>query len=319
MLSSEEIMNYIDLSKRITKWGFIISSIISVLGNPLAASIYISKVFKGQSIRVYYPATLIADMIPLVIGSSFYWSHHLFTPTNLYCKILIYLSNISPVFSSWLMAILAIDRVIHIFYPNRFVLLKTSKFQLVCLFMAFVLPSVLILQLVVQLVPSTFENPSVNCVYLPPLGYNSQVYFMVYFIFYAILPFLIMITSSLLMIKKIRKINKTVKKIDQSDVNRRKQKFARIILGSNFYFLISVLPYCIVNIVSFILQSLNAFKSDTYAYLSIMYSIANLLLHFYYSTPIIIHFICNRLFRKHLVRKLNHLCKNEYNIKNFTK
>jgi hypothetical protein len=307
MLTSEEIMNYINVSKKITQWGYIISSIISIIGNPLAASIYLSKTFKEQSVRVYYPAVLIADIIPLIIGSSFYWAHYLFMPTNFYCKILIYLSNVSPVFSSWVMTILAIDRVIYIFYPNQLLILKKFKFQLACLLIAYILPSILILQLVVLLIPSPYENPSVNCVYLTPPGYDSRIYFMIYFIFYALLPFLIMITSSFLMIMKIRKKKQNAKTIGRNVTSRRNRKFAGIIIGCNFYFLISVLPYCVINIISFILQSINAFRSDTYAYLSFLNSLANLLLHFYYSTAIIIHIICNRLFRKNLMRRFTSL------------
>lgn len=310
MLSFEEIINYITLADSITKWGYIVSSIISLIFNPIAAGIYLSKTFKGQSMRVYNPAILISDIVPLVLGSSFYWAHYLFVTNEIYCKVVIYLSNVTPIFSSWISAILAVDRVLFIFYPNRFTFLKKLKFQCACIIFAFILPSILILQLVIQLVPSPFNNPLVNCVYLTPPGYNSQIYFIVYFICFALLPFLIMIICSTLMIAKLKKIKKNVGKTNDAETSKLNRKFSRSVLGSNVFFLISVLPYCILNIISFILQSQNAVLLDTYAYLSLSYSISNLLLYIYYSTPIIIHILCNRLFRQTFMRCFSCLIRN---------
>lgn len=297
MLTGDKAGYYIELSFKIIQWSLISASIIGLIGNPFAAFIYLNKVFQNQSFRVYYPVVLISGTIPLVIGSSTYWAHFLFTPNSIYCKIIIYFNNVTPIFASWMLAILSIDSAFYLFYPNKFNFLRKYKFQLGIILVSYTISSALVIQLVVLITPDPLITSVMNCVYYAPNYYDLRIYFTVYFLLYAIVPFIVMIATSILMIKKLESINKNANRTG----TKKRRRFARTILGSNLYFIASILPYCIVNISVLIIQYVFVvIPLDIFAYMSLANSIANIILYIYYSTQIIIHVFCNRLFRQRL-------------------
>lgn len=305
MLATEQALDLIQLSTKIIQWSYIAASVVSLVSNPLTGCIYLTRVFKGQSFRLYYPIILLSTTIPILIGSSIYWIQYLFTPDPIICKILIYLSNVTPIFSSWVSALLSVDCSTCLFYPNKFKFLRTLKFQLAFFFIILLLSSAFVLHLVIQLIPNDFENTPMVCVYYPPNDYDTRAYFIAYFMLNAMVPFIVMITCSILMIRKLRSIKKKAKKNDSKDA-KKSQRFARTILGSNLYFLASILPYCVVTTVTLVIQSFYVvIPIETYAYLCITYSISVLILLFYYSTQIAIHLLCNRLFKEKLIALFN--------------
>jgi hypothetical protein len=206
MLTTEEIMYYFSVTEKLNKWSIIVASLLALIGNPLSASVYMTKSFRGQLLSVYYPVILISDTLTLIIGSSVYWQYYLFAKNDIYCRIVTYLANVLPVFSSWILTILSIDRALTLFSPHKFNFLHKLKFQLAALLLSIILPSILVLQLVVQGVDPGYITTEWTCIYKPPNGYNTKIFFFVFSACFALIPFLLMITSSILMIYRLKAV-----------------------------------------------------------------------------------------------------------------
>lgn len=298
MLTTEQIQYYLSITAQLNRWGIIVTAIIGLFGNPLTAGIYLTKSFNQQSVRVYYPTILISDTIHLVIGTTPFWQYYLFGKNDIYCRVITYLGNMLPIFSSWVLTILSIDRALSTFFPNRFFFLRKMEFQFMALFVSFIFPSILVLQLVIQSVEAVYFVPEWQCVYIPPPDYDTKVYFYVFGSFYALIPFTIMLISSIIMVFKLRQVKKNA-----STVNlKRSNRFIGTILGLNFYFLVALLPYIVTNVTFLILESLYIKLSiEQYFFLNVFSSISYLFLWIFYSTSFVLHLICNKLFRKVLM------------------
>lgn len=298
MLTNEEINYYLLVTEKMNKWGLISAAVIALLGNPLTAGVYMTKPLKGQSFSIYYPVILISDTFTLLIGSLVYWQSYLYSKNDIYCRIVTYLANVLPVFSSWILTILSVDRALSIFFPHRFKFLHRPKFQLAIMLVAFILPSVLVLHLVIQAIDTDYKLTEWNCAYRPPAGYNIKIYFFVFSSCFALIPFVVMITSSVLMIYRLKALKRNV----SCNNLKKMQKFSRITIGTNLYFLIALLPYIIINSVLLIMEaSEKKISFEQYLYINFANSFSNLCLWVYYSTSILIHLLCNKVFRAILV------------------
>jgi hypothetical protein len=294
MLTNEEIQYYISITRKLNKWGIIVS-------NPLTAGIYLTKSFAKQPVRVYYPIILISDTINLLISTTSYWQFYLFDKNDIYCRITTFLGNTLPIFSSWVLTLLSVDRALSTFYPKRFIYLRTIYFQLAALLVSFVLPSILVLQIVIQAIEIDFSMPEWKWDYKPPEYYDTQIYFIVFCSLYGVIPFLVMSLSTIFMINKLRSIKKNASKLDL----RRGNRFIRTINGLNFYFLIALLPYIITNLTLLVFQSLyGEISFEQYFFFYFFNSISYLCLWIFYSTSFVVHIICNKVFRRVLMNCL---------------
>lgn len=272
----------------------------------------------------------LVDTLALCIGSlKFYLNAidyiNLTTYSTLTCKFFTSSIYILAQFSAWIIVLTNVDRLISVISPHVPVMTgysRSRKFQYISVafvglvILALNIPNIIYLHISKEYLLDV--NNSFELVLTCELGnrtyYNNNIADIMDLFIFSLIPFLIMIVSSLIISvtvfrsrlklkKKYRNISgSNLSCLTDADSKRKKKKnlqFSFTILGTNLLFLILNLPICLILLIR------NFKRQDDYFYesrvkLDLAFTVANILAYFNFSNSIIIHFFFNRLFRNRL-------------------
>jgi hypothetical protein len=218
----------------------VLSIPIGFFGNIISIFIFDSKEFKKQSGIFYFKIDCIMNMImlsqlPNQLMLSFW------TSSDTGCRLSFGIMLLTSESQSWITVLCSIDRLLGVIAPNRFSFVKKMKFQvsliLIIVFLIFManFPFAYAIKLV--------QMPNATVCYGPINDSKFTVLF--YFglvnisLFRTLIPFTIMIVSSILIFKIILKSKKNVFK--SKDFTREKE-LGKSLIALDTFFIICSLP-----------------------------------------------------------------------------
>jgi hypothetical protein len=228
----------------------------------------------------------------------------LWLPSNLSCKIAIGFKFIITQLHAWIVALCSLDRVISVMAPFKFTFKNKLKFQLIMLGILTLTLSILISPFVIYYKSVYINENQTKCTFTLEKELNWVVFYSKtqYILFSGVLPFLIMITSSILIVLTLCKSKSKVyrsKTLGNNVVikrhNVREIQLAKSLITLDFFFILFKLP---------MLLYLIFFSSEDDG--RVIYNFMYQLLLFISSTNIVcmfvIFFIINKLYRSLFIR-----------------
>ena len=219
-------------------------------------NILIIVVITGSSLRKCLFMNLLVTLA--IMDNLFLWSISLmqdgvfgniiFKPTVLYCRLLSVILNISGIFSSWLIVLVAIERTISVFYPFKVHIYCSKKRTL------FILGFLFIIAIAGSL--PYFFGPMVllrDGMHLCTVSGPDHIYNLAMFIstslLYSIIPFIIVTSLNIALAKKIYKQN-TIQSTRQDN----NSALVATLFAISTLFVLTTLPSSIILILSEIWQ-----------------------------------------------------------------
>lgn len=290
------------------------------VGNLITFYIYTRKCFKNTSIGFYYSCLAIVDTLALCIGSSKFYLNaidfvNLSTYSTFTCKVFTSSIYILAQYSAWIIVFANIDRLILV-TSNRLANKNTrsKKFHIFLLIALFIIilainvPQIFFLKITKEYLlneHNSFEAV-VSCELDNSTLYNNNVADITDLFVFSLIPFIIMIISSLIITSTIFKSKVKLKKYCHTNLlenNKKKKKkelhFSLTILGTNILFLILNLPICLILVIRNF-QRQDEIYYETRVKLDFAFTIANIFAYFNFANSIIIHTLLNHIFRNRL-------------------
>lgn len=294
---------------------------IGLIGNIISICIFSRKSFSKFSVRNMFIVKLVDNMIIIAFLLPGIWrtSGYTFLRTTWYCKILLVIQDSLPAYNAWILVFISLERMIStkfhtgrlrsFFNNNIFQYISLLIIFLICLF--FYSPS----WMTTEIRFYKFVNYSLKISSEPtniagcfiPANFALITYF-VDMTFGVLVPFVLLITSSITIILTIRQLrsrimNSTSSTNSSLNTTRAKKDidYARTILLLDFIFLFFHFP--------------NSFYGIIGNYI-IDYTITNIVLYFLnyvgFSINFFVYLIFNKNFRKEFLDFLNFIYKNIY-------
>ena len=271
-----------------------IFTVVGVLGNLLKIYIFSRPMFLNVSMFRYLFIISITNILNILsVWPISFQDFFLISSNSLSCKLYLYLNETIGISGAWILVLSSFDRYLSIKHPhlkfrNKFKYQISSILSIVLIIGLINIP--IIHYFDIRIAPNRticFTNDFYTFIYV-----NVTTSFL-----WIILPFLIMIISSLLIIYTLIQLKKAFKKDKQY---RKLIKFAQLIVYLDFYFLACNLPGGILNI-SYSILVINDFNyvinnAATYNFFMTFTTVLN---DFYFAFDFFVFLCCNKLFRKY--------------------
>jgi hypothetical protein len=235
---------------------YIVVIILGVGGNIFALVIFSRKKFQNTIFSTYFRFLCIFDTFAIlfVIDDFILYQFDIYLKgLNLFsCRLVMYISYITPSVSSWMLVVISFDRLISIVKPSRYLIRKKLRFQFMICACVMVFNFIYYIQLLFSNIFHDFIDDTSNQtdIWCLVINENYNIIFDWIDLFYStVIPFLLMLISTLLTLKSIFKSRKklTISKNLVKDI-----KFAITSIFLNILFLILNFPlqcyYILTNI-----------------------------------------------------------------------
>ena len=267
-----------------------------LIGNIITFIIFSRPAFEKNSISVYCRALSVFDSFTIIHmvyeAAMAFFGYYLTNSSDLTCIVYHYVNLAFGPIPGWLLIAFSIDKLFSMKNVCNS-LIKKRWFQLIVI-ASIVLINLLLyievpiyLRLVSYKVGNTTNN--ICSLFMMPFG---QIVTWMYLIQANIVPFLIMITTSIISIRLIRKSSNNVSAQLSSIDRRRKRdkKFAVTSIAFNFMFILLRLPVVMMTVLIIFIPSL---ASEDLAL-----GITNIIYLVNFSSSIIVHLVSNNIFRR---------------------
>ena len=289
-----EINNYLNLVAAISL------STIGLIGNIMILLILTKRKFRNVSIFRYSIVSAVNDtlvlatMWPFCLPNGFHMNTY-----SINCKLIQYFGYLFYQFCPWIIVVSAIDRLLSVKYPTRFLFRTKIRFQ------ATILSSIFITLVLIDIPFYMVYDIQVNGneTYCGSSDIKSQFYIDISSsLISTIIPFASMIFSTTIighhfLIKK--------KQLQQNRKRWHNEvQLVKILLAMNCFFFICNLPFCIQQLT---FDGL-AINNQTYFYQLFVYNLTNNLIYVHNAFSFFLYLSCNKLFRNHFLVMIG--CKN---------
>ena len=280
----------------ILRFAFIV---IGLIGNVISFIVFSRPVFKKNSISTYYRALAIFDCFTIneLIATAYLLFFGEFLPQNsdTACKTYFYLGMAFTSVSGWILIAFSIDKILNMKKIATNIINKKSS-QYAGIFLI-VLSNMLLyigVPIYLKVVTIYFYGIPIPICDLTNLSFGPFIS-AVFMIQGSVLPFLIMITTSIISIKMIRDSTRNIERNTSntnfsSTRNNRDFKFAISSVAFNISFIVLKLPLTLLVVLDAFLP---AYSSDFDAL-----SITCTVYYIHYSGSFFIHLASNSIFRR---------------------
>jgi hypothetical protein len=277
----------------------IITSLLSLLigcfGNIISIIIFKNKQFEKQPFSRYLICASLFNII-MLLYFPIMMLPSLWLINDLMCQVIVGLSLLTNEMHAWIVAVCSFDRLIFVLFPFKFHFKNKLTFQLG------IIATVAILLLILMM-PSIYfykidmdENNQTSCsipLYLEL--YWALIYSKVnYVVLRIFLPFFIMITSSILIVWKMRKMKS---KLFRHPNHQREIQLAKSLVAMDIFFIVFRLPMLV-----WVFLNSNIFSILH----SIVLFIGNLYVVFIFVVLILFNRVYHDLFFKYICYKYYH-------------
>lgn len=272
--------------------------VVGIFGNLLTFIVFSRKVFRNNSISTYCRALAIFDsiqfiMLPYDIARVFYgvdWS----LQSDLSCQIYAYLNVAPPTIPGWILVAFSIDKLLSM-RRNQIALLKKLWFQWLVIATIALISLLMYIEIAIDIRLYTvtyFYVYTVTYCDWSTLSYFKLINFFD-LIESSLIPFIIMLITSIATIFMIRKSTRSVERVGKIDKQRKRRdiKFAITSITFNILFIILKLPILIF----YILIGLGFPENDNLLIISAIFFYSN------YSINFFVHLVSNSMFRRELL------------------
>jgi hypothetical protein len=277
----------------ILRFAFIV---IGLIGNVVSFLVFSRPVFRKNSISTYFRALAIFDCFTIseLVSTIYVLFYGIFNgqTSDSACKEYFYVGIAFGSIPGWILIALSIDKVLNMKRIGANILRKRS-FQYAVIFIIVLSNLLLYIGVAIYLKLVTIDLygfPYILCD-TSTLSFGAFISTM-YMIEGSVLPFIIMLTTSIISIRMIRKSTQNINRERQKDPNRtnRDIKFAFSSVIFNFSFIILKFPLVFLLFLGNFIPSLNT----AYDLLTILTTVYN----FHYSNSFFIHLASNSIFRR---------------------
>ena len=271
---------------------------IGLIGNVISFLVFSRPVFRKNSISTYFRALAVFDCFTIseLVSTIYLLCYGLFYPqfSDFACKAYFYIGMAFGSIPGWILIAFSIDKVLNMMRIGTNVLRKRS-FQYTVIFIIVLSNLLLYIGIAIYLKLVTidfFGFPYLLCD-TSTLSFGAFISTM-FMIEGSVLPFIIMLTTSIISIRMIRNSTRNINREGQKDPNRtnRDIKFAFSSIFFNFSFIVLKFP------VAFLIFLANYIPSLTTAYDAL--TIISTIYFLHYSSSFFIHLTSNSIFRREL-------------------
>lgn len=273
-------------------------SILNVLTNIVCFIVFMQKKFRSTSTGFYLQCLAVADIAQTYLIIGYYlqkFKIQIATLSTFFCQLHNYLGSTLPIFPSWILVTIAVDRFISVYFVQYSSILNKRRIQISVIICLISIVSVLnsVNFYFYRLV--TDKNSSSTTCSLPSEFANTSSQLKIYncIIVTTMFPFLIMTVSNVLTTTKLVSSKKQVIAKNKSTI--KEIKFGVTVVTLNLLFFIFNTPVCSL----MLLIKYKVVVSDSYDY--IFYA----LIFLRYSHSCLQFFIylgVNRIFRSEFIR-----------------
>ena len=234
--------------------------VISFFGTILGMITFSKKKLNKFPMRRAYQLLLLSDSLYIancVIKSTFLYTNLglIKLLSTLACKLHLYTNFMLCAISSWLLVAISIERCISIIFGNNIGILRTNFLQYFLIFLAivynclFYIPFFIYPELQKSYINETNTNESQiqsDCEF----SENGQLFYLIDMMSAVIVPFVIMLLTSIILIAFVTKARLRVLSLTDNIEKKslvKEIRFAVTILFMNFFFVILNLPICVAN------------------------------------------------------------------------
>jgi len=280
-----EDKNFMDI------FNLVVSSAVTILalfGNTFTIIIFMSKNFRKQSMNRWFAVLAVSDTISIMIIWPMNNPGTIFVYTSVMCKMIIYIMVYFFQLSAFLIVLASIDRYLAILHSTKFTFRNKLWFQIVILIvtcsivLAFNSPFVIFYDV-------NSYNGTLYCQFKDPsviLTLNITSAFLS-----LVLPSIIMIATSIGIIKKV---NSSKMKFSKVNSSRKDNNLTKTLIGSHIFFIVFNSP---VNIATIFTET-NIAQGIDVALNIFIWSILMTLLLIHSSCSFFLYLISNKQFRK---------------------
>lgn len=271
-------------------------SIFGTITNLIAIFIFTRKPFLKQTLSLYLIFVCIFDTMSLLsiwIKYKLHLQHPSSNPQHnlTICRIMFFIRYSTMQISSWLLVLASLDRMISVIWLS-FTLRKKKWFQLlliglvICFFGAFNIRFLLTNK-------HKLIDGRMGCSMMKKY---LLVHAIVTSFVFAIIPFVLMIVSSIVILHKVFKSKKASNAVTNNNSVIQRVK---IIIGANIFFLLTNAPLCVIIIASNVYYSRYKSRKDPFEpYYAVAYTLS--LIH--KSCSIFVYTAANNLFKSEIVK-----------------
>ena len=252
--------------------------VLSLVGTILGIIIFSRKTLNKFPMRHVYQSLLATDaiyVIKITIQNTILYTS--IGPVKLLstfaCKLYMYTNFLICPISSWLLVLISVERCLTIVFVNRMKILGNRKFELfliafviICNFLLYT-PFLLYQELQQTITNNTDTNETQiesDCDF-SDITY-SNTYYLMDLIHSTLIPYAIMLVSSIILIVFVIKSRMRIQRLTNSRERKsliKEIRFGMTILLLNFFFVILNLPICVANYV----DTLSDFMYDVIGYI----------------------------------------------------
>ena len=264
---------------------------IGLFGNILTFIIFSRPAFKKNSISIYCRALTIIDCFTIYelasdIGLVFF-DYLIYIMSEMGCKLNFFVHLSIGSISAWVLIAFSIDKVLSM--KNRAKFIKKRSFQYA------VISVIVLIHLIAYIVPIYMVSVTISMTkmlcFLQSFG---DVILLVALIEGSLIPFIIMISSSIISIRLIRNSTRTIRNhVNESDIvsrTTRDFKYAITSISFNILFVVLKMPILLVAVLSCFIPDIS---------LTVI-CISNILYFINFSCGFLVHFASNSIFRREL-------------------
>ena len=282
--------------------------LFGLIGNVISFTIYSTKELEKLSVSIYYRVLAISDSInlliylPLLIKFVFQSDFQILNDST--CKLFIYFSFTMPSMSVFFLLLLSLDRAMCVLYPNH-KMFREKKTQII---------SILVISLynMIVYVPISLAYSKVEDLNYTVCACRREILCIIIRwvdVFNSlILPFIIMISCSLIVAIQVKKSKNRIQthqfnrknsnciKSSNAFLHSKNVQIAFISFGLNFIFLACNLPITIYQMQHFDYYDNGELRN------ALFYSIAEVIYYAHFSLSFFVHVLFNCKFRSELNR-----------------
>lgn len=274
--------------------------------NSIILYIYFGKKFLKSSTAFYFIYSTLIDTLCLYFGALKRFleginEREIRNDSKFFCKFSVYMIYTLIQMSGWLLVLISLDRMIIISMPyfNKY---RKRIHQLLAIGAITIIISVSNVYFAVKL-KLVKKYDSFICDFEEEI--ISSILNIYDLLIAVLIPFVIMISTSVLLIIKLHKSKSKV--LDSKHSFKTAKHYAITIIGKNLIFLILNLPICIIT-----LEGVISYHSkNDVAMHNLVYALFCILSDLNYSINVILHYSLNRLFRKKFLDIVKNLIINK--------
>jgi hypothetical protein len=262
---------------------------MGLIGNVLTFIIFSRPAFKKNSISTYCRALAVIDCFTIYelasdIGFVFF-DYFLIVMSDFGCKLSFYVNLCFSSISAWIIIIFSIDKVLSMKNRAKFIKKRSFQYSLISGIVMFHLIAYIV---PIYMVSVTISKVQILC-FLESFG---SVIVLVCLIEGSLIPFLIMIGSSIISVRMLLNSAKNIQlHFNESDIlsrTTRDFKYAITSITFNCMFVVLKLPIIIVTILESFIPDIS----------KVTICVTYLFYFIFFSCGFLVHFVSNSIFRR---------------------